>query len=106
MMVRVCLSILLCTSLLACAKTDRSGRELTQLELAAIDTCNSWLTNELRGTVGRVDLDEGVVLTDEDSIDIAWNAQTNVGNGPILCSTNPSATKVIEANIDGIEVSL
>ena len=53
-----------------------------------------------------VNLDEGVVLTDDDSIDIAWDARTNAGTGPILCSTDRSATKVIEAKIDGVEVSL
>jgi hypothetical protein len=97
------LSVLLLTA--ACSQSDLTGREITDIENAALDTCNDWLSEKMGGKLGAIQSEEAVfVKNGSDQIDIAWQARTSVGDGPVVCSTDGSGTYVRGALVDGIQV--
>ena len=93
-------AILLC----GCSSEDATGRELSDIEEEALDTCNEWLKDKLEGRLGYIQAEEAIVMDGENSIDIGWEVQTNFGSGKSMCSTNTSGTRVIGAIVDGLEV--
>ena len=88
----------------ACSKKDMTGRELTDVEATAFDTCNHDLVSKFRNTLGTVNSTEAVFLTKPDQIDIAWDARTTAGKGMIVCSTSGSGNYVKGWLVDGIQV--
>jgi hypothetical protein len=93
--------------LCGCSQKDGNGREVTELELRAVDTCNRFLSSELRGTIGTIKVSEAFFdRSNPDRIDIAWDAQTEAGNGIVSCVTDLMALKVVGLTIDGIEVNV
>lgn len=83
--------------------TSLSGKELTDAETRAVDTCNESL-QKISNATGYIDPSQSSFTTSESSIDIAWMADGQFGTGAIVCSTDGSGGYVTGYLIDGIQV--
>ena len=101
---RATLATLLVFALCACSTKDRTGRVLSQHELAALDTCNEALLAKFHGTLGNIDSDEAFFSTKPDQIDIVWDANTVAGRGTALCSTSGTGNYIKGWIVDGLQV--
>jgi len=102
---QIFLIILATLVLLGCAKEDMKGREISDLESRALDTCNIWLNDKMRGTIGFIDSTEALFDSDDVSqINIVWTAKAGVYEGISVCSTDGSGSFVKSALIDGLSV--
>ena len=96
----VCAIVLLC---IGCTERDRTGRELTDSEQMAVETCNDWLSSKLQGTVGYIRPSKSYISSpDDEGIFISWDAETAVGSGMVMCTTDAEVNRVIGGMVDGI----
>lgn len=81
-----------------------NGRELTATEKVALQTCNAWLRNDFRGTIGTIDPAKAIFETQPDRINISFIVEATAGEGGAICSTDGLGYRVLGGNVDGIEV--
>ena len=87
-----------------CSDHDLTGRELTAAESKALDTCNDWLQSGFRSHLGFINPEKASFRSEQSGIDIAWQAETKIGQGIVVCSTTASGSAVTRGLIDGIQV--
>ena len=106
MVKRTCVFLTLVILLAGCSKEDMHGRKLTDTESRALETCNIWLGGQMRDTLGSIKSSEALFDTkNAGQVDIAWMAQTKVGKGMAVCSTDESGSFVKFASIDGVAIN-
>lgn len=91
-------------ALAGCTNKDMTGRELTDVESQALDTCNDWLASRLESALGKIRSEEAVFHASDGQLSIAWEAQTVAGRAEVVCATNASGTSVKGALVDGVWV--
>ena len=97
--------LLLCLAISpACSERDSSGQALTDIESRALATCNEQLATEFKGRLGSVTAREAVILAASDKVEVGWEAQTGVGRGEIICTTDNRGVSVQGWLIDGLKV--
>jgi hypothetical protein len=81
-----------------------NGRALTGTEQVALRTCNAWLRNKLRGTLGQIDPENAVFVAKPKRLELSWIINASAGTGGGMCATDALGFDVIGAVIDGLEV--